>query len=648
MTLYSSELHSVCSSSWHSEAVPYNFADFDGPLPASAWNCQPWCHDGRVPWVDILENYSYTWLMDGDRGPWHIAPQFGANRGICADGIIVEEFYRPRIMLPLQLRAAHPAWATCRLDLDGVFDPPIVLTAEATAAAATLAASLQTTAANPAPGIPTSLTPAKATAAVPAPAASLTSSQQVIQFTFDPSSDSPRPTAASDKGKFTDANAPITISAIVIPQLEQPPASTAPGLAAAPANSKSPSPIADSIPATSANGPANGNGPSNINFPANGNRPPNDDGPANGNGLPNGNGATNGQSPDSVTAFAIGSQTARPGGPAVTASGTTFSALPSGAGVQVIVSGLTSTIGLAAPEIAAPSSQAGNILIGSQTLLPGGQAVTQAGTIWSALPSGSGVQVVADGKTSTVTPQAPGIAALSSQPGNILIGLQTLVPGGPAVTQAGTIWSALPSGSGVQIVANGHTSTVIPQAPRITAAASLKADILIGSQTLTPGGPAITSAGTTWSALPSGSGVRIIVNGHTSTIAPVALAIAPAPVSTSNSGAGVRPSTAPVTNNSTSPTTSGLALYPVGPTSQSAWTIGGNHVITEGQAWTANGTIFSDISGTLFTGLASSSISTALATAIKQGAAVQIRDFSWGSGLAAGFSVLSGVLAVFL
>jgi hypothetical protein len=364
--------------------------------------------------------------------------------------------------------------------------------------------------------------------------------------------------------------------------------------------------------------------------------------------LPNGNGATNGQSPDSVTAFAIGSQTARPGGPAVTASGTTFSALPSGAGVQVIVSGLTSTIGLATPGIAAPSSQAGNILIGSQTLLPGGQAVTQAGTIWSALPSRSGVQVVADGKTSTVIPQAPGIAALSSQPGNILIGSQTLVPGGPAVTQAGTIWSALPSGSGVQIVANGHTSTVIPQAPGVTAAAFLKAGILIGSQTLTPGGPAITSAGTTWSALPSGSGVRIIVNGHTSTIGPVALAIAPAPVSTSNSGAGVHPFTAPANNNSTSPTTSGLALRPVGPTSQSAWTIGGNHIITKGQAWTANGTIFSDISGTLFTGLASSSISTALVTVIKQGAAVQIRDFSWGSGLAAGFSVLSGVLAVFL
>jgi hypothetical protein len=557
LTLHSSELYSVCrTDSLWATAFPYNYGDFESPVPASAWNCQPWCADLANPF-DWAGKAGYSEIFaSGHR--WRVAPphSWKKDAGQCLVGLIADEIYRPMIAIPTQLRAAHPDWDACSLDLFGIYDPPIVLTAQATAAAATLAPFLQTTAANPVPGIATSLTPAKATATAQAPTASPTLSQHAAHFTFNPEADSLPAAASSDTAPLEIAKAPLTISAMVIPQLVPPSTLIAPDLATAPATINSLPTFADSNPTTLASGPSNGNEPS----------------------------------PALMTAFAIGSQTARPGGPAVTASGTIFSALPSGAGVQVIVSGLTSTLGIASPGISAPSLQAGNILINSQTLLPGG------------------------------TP----------------------------VTQAGTIWSALPSGNSVQIVANGKTSTVIPQVPGITATASLKADIHIGSQILTPGGPAITSAGTTWSALPSGSGIRIIANSHTSTIGPIALAIAPAPVPTNDPVSGEHYPTTAVNNNSTSPTTSALALRPVGPASQSAWTIGGNYIITEGQAWTANGTIFSDISGTLFTGLVSSSISTALATVIKQGATVHVRDLSWGSTVAVGLCALSGVLAVVL
>jgi hypothetical protein len=198
----------------------------------------------------------------------------------------------------------------------------------------------------------------------------------------------------------------------------------------------------------------------------------------------------------------------------------------------------------------------------------------------------------------------------------------------------------------VQVIVGDLTSTFILAAPGATAPSFPSANIQIGSQTLSAGGPAITHSGTTYSALPSGSGVQIAAAGLTTTLPAIAITIAPP-----------SPNTAPQTGANTAPqkpgaTTAGATLHPIGPASQSAWIIGGNHVITEGQAWTANGTIFSDVSGTLYTGAAppATSSTSALASAVKQGAAaaVRIREMSWSVGMAVGVCVVSGFLAVVL
>jgi hypothetical protein len=481
----------------------------EAPVAASAYACQGSCDylEAQRNWVGLHPNISYIHAGSS------VYSAYQAPIGWCGN-IIVDELLRPKVAVPLQVRALDPLWATCVLDLNGIYDPPIVLTAEATAAAATMPTFLPTTTAAPAPGIPTSLAPAIATFKIPAPTSTSTSSQRVPEFTFDPQPDKLQSNATAAVPQGT-ATVPLTISAIVIPQGPQLSDSKPPALAA-PAVSAASSPSAVENPGTTTTAPAA------VAAAANGGS----------------------QSPSaSITAFAIGSQTASAGGPAVTAGGTTFSALPSGNGIQVIVGGLTSTINLAAP---------------------------------------------------------------------------------------------------------GATAASFPSA-----------NIHIGSQTLSAGGPAITHSGTTYTLLPSGSGVQINAAGYTSTLSPGALTIAPPPASTTNKTNAANP-VLPGTNktNAANPvpptTTAGPAMQPIGSASKPAWTIGGNHVITEGQAWTANGTIFSDISGTLYTGSAPPATTTtttsALTSVVKQGAAaaVRIREILWSAGVAVGVCLISGVLAVVL
>jgi hypothetical protein len=513
MTLATSEVSSVCANGFQRvSALPYNFADLVAPVPASAWGCQPWCDDLGFGFQDPFT--SGVSHVDVDGRTYTIRPTFN-NKGMCSPWLIVDEVFRPVLAVPLQLRGLDPAWATCGLDLLGIYDPPIALTAEATAAAATLAPFLQTSTAVPGGGIAADLTPAKATQTAPAPTATATSTQQAQHFTYSPQADSlPATTTLGDAdAPQAVAKAPITISAVVItqstgaavPTVAGAPAAASPTLNSPPVVANpdpvaSPPAVVNSNPVVSTNGPPNGSG--------------------------------SGQPPSSMTAFAIGSQTVSAGGPAVTASGTTFSALPSGSGVQIIVGGLTSTLIIPAP--------------------------------------------------------------------------------GASTTSSG------------------------------------KANVVVGSQTLTVGGPAITQAGTTYSALPSGSGIRVVANGQTSTVGPIAFAAATPSTGSANSSPAIKGPSSPANVDHT--TTAGPSFKPVGPASQSAWVIGGDHTITHGQAYTANGTIFTDVSGTLYTGAAPSSTIASLAPAVKQGAAAGLRigDLSWKSSIAVGFSVCCGILAVVL
>ncbi|KAK4554754.1 hypothetical protein LTR86_008256 [Recurvomyces mirabilis] len=92
-------------------------------------------------------------------------------------------------------------------------------------------------------------------------------------------------------------------------------------------------------------------------------------------------------------------------------------------------------------------------------------------------------------------------------PSNYLIGSQTLVPGGPAITAGGTVLALAPSASA--LVVDGHTTMIAQAAPAGESPSSVTKLVMAGS-TLAPGS-SIVVQGTTYSLPSSGGG--IYVNG---------------------------------------------------------------------------------------------------------------------------------------
>jgi hypothetical protein len=169
-------------------------------------------------------------------------------------------------------------------------------------------------------------------------------------------------------------------------------------------------------------------------------------------------------------------------------------------------------------------------VIGSQTLTPGGAALTQGGSTYTALASGSGLQVVAQSSTlrldGVVPPgmfAVPGVVQKPDSEDEYLVGNDAISAGGPAVTIGRETFSALPSGSGVQVV-NGDGQTRIES---VVAVATIDSSpvrsgeddghYVFGGNTLSAGGQAIMIDGTTFSALPSRSGIAVVNQGQTST-----------------------------------------------------------------------------------------------------------------------------------
>jgi hypothetical protein len=142
-------------------------------------------------------------------------------------------------------------------------------------------------------------------------------------------------------------------------------------------------------------------------------------------------------------------------------------------------------------------------IIGTQTLLPGGPAVAVSGITYS-LPSSSDY-IVIDGTTSTFqapNPQPsakdPEVLTLGSDPitansaSAFVIGTQTLLPGGPAITISGNTYflpSLTASATATYIVIDGTTSTLLAPTPVFTPTldASSNALVLDPSQTLSVG-----------------------------------------------------------------------------------------------------------------------------------------------------------------
>lgn len=240
-----------------------------------------------------------------------------------------------------------------------------------------------------------------------------------------------------------------------------------------------------------------------------------------------------------VGGFVIASQTLIPGGPAITISSSPIS-LPTSAadltvgGTAYVFVSTTQHAMLNPPpltiggSVITPSTGS-NYLIGSQTLMPGGLAITISGTLIYLAPSASEVVI---GSTThklasavgRVQPPLPtltmeGSAVTPNSAGAYIIASQKLTPGGPAITVSGTLISLAPSLS--DVVIGGTTQVIVsaaegaqPLLPTLTMEDSAvtpnsAGDNIITSQTLIPGGTAITVSAIPISLAPAASDLVI-------------------------------------------------------------------------------------------------------------------------------------------
>ncbi|KAK3661253.1 hypothetical protein LTR56_000376 [Elasticomyces elasticus] len=217
----------------------------------------------------------------------------------------------------------------------------------------------------------------------------------------------------------------------------------------------------------------------------------------------------------SIIAVAAGDSTATLAqGQTASLGGQAISAAGNGA---VIGNGDSATTVL--PDSSVPvSSSAGDdtYQVGGQTVSAGGSAAVVSGTTYFALGSGSGIRVAANEVTSTAF--APGTTQdrpVSSANGYDIAGT-TLQAGSSAIVVAGTTYSALPSGSGVIVQSAGGSSTILADPSAAITALSTSGGYAVAGNTLTAGGAAATISGATYSVLPSGGGVQIVQNGVTS------------------------------------------------------------------------------------------------------------------------------------
>ena len=245
--------------------------------------------------------------------------------------------------------------------------------------------------------------------------------------------------------------------------------------------------------------------------------------------------------------YVFGTESLIPGGPPITIEGTPISLLLSG--LAAIVGGSTIPVPLSpAPHhslIIGGSAitftpTGSNYVFGTQTLKPGGPSITVAGTPVSLMPGGS--VVVLSGTSIPFLPALNSIPtpmltiggstfALTPTGSNYVFGTQTLIPDGPPMTLAGTPVSLVAGGSAV--VLNGTTIPLVPTSrfnafPTFTIGGSTitftpaGSDYVIGTQTLTPGGPLITISGIPISMAPGGS--VVVVGGITETWGPTSTA----------------------------------------------------------------------------------------------------------------------------
>ena len=230
---------------------------------------------------------------------------------------------------------------------------------------------------------------------------------------------------------------------------------------------------------------------------------------------------------DSASHLIIGKETALPGGPAVTVNGVKI-ALAASAD-SIIVAGSTMPVQTSAPSTL-PEFHLGNEVITANsasqyvvhglTLLPGASAITIDGTPISLGPHATQVMVgsstiklhpanFANFPTLTVNGQL--ITANSAD--QYIVGGQTIRPGAPAVTIAGTPIS-IPADFQMTRPSSGIITAGSKAYPYTLNSAH---DIVFASKTLVPGGSPITLGRETISEAADGSSMVIVSGGATRT-----------------------------------------------------------------------------------------------------------------------------------
>ncbi|KAK0320931.1 hypothetical protein LTR82_008250 [Friedmanniomyces endolithicus] len=154
----SSDVYSVCTQQAGSVAFPYNVQDLSGYVPQSAWNCQPYC---EMVWSGIaVGSGAPSEALPGDTpadldaymqyaspGNFYVNDKqvFSTSGGYCAE-YPLQEWYKPYIAVPPQVRRLDPAWESCVLALEGWYDPPTTISPATSVAGPSTPTAVYTTA----------------------------------------------------------------------------------------------------------------------------------------------------------------------------------------------------------------------------------------------------------------------------------------------------------------------------------------------------------------------------------------------------------------------------------------------------------------------------------------------------------------------
>jgi hypothetical protein len=239
---------------------------------------------------------------------------------------------------------------------------------------------------------------------------------------------------------------------------------------------------------------------------------------------------------NSASQYFVGSQTLSAGGPAIMVSSQVISLAP--AATAVVVDGHTWII-VAPDSFTAPVSiitfgsltittdSASQLVVGLQTLSPGGLAINVGSHVISLAPSAKAITV--DGHASDIAAATISVAPApiitigsltitTNNASQYVVGSQTLSAGGPPVTVGGHVVSLAPDASAV--VVDGQTSLLsastpaaVP-APVITIGSSTitrnsASQYIVGFQTLVAAGSAVNTDGTTFSLASPGNALAI-------------------------------------------------------------------------------------------------------------------------------------------